>query len=132
MAQVRALQWAGGGGHLGSCGPGPPQGSEIPRVCFQNQLLTKGMVILRDKIRFYEGEWCPRWVCRVLCGVPWAGHQQMCPQTPGLGGLSGQEGWKGSGSRAEVCTERGLGERLSLQQGPSVLVTPVQGQVSED
>lgn len=25
--------------------------------CFsQNQLLTKGMVILRDKIRFYEGE----------------------------------------------------------------------------
>lgn len=23
----------------------------------QNQLLTKGMVILRDKIRFYEGEW---------------------------------------------------------------------------
>ncbi|EPQ04237.1 Proline-rich protein 5 [Myotis brandtii] len=30
----------------------------------QNQLLTKGMVILRDKIRFYEGEWQPGWTVR--------------------------------------------------------------------
>lgn len=39
-------------------GPRPsPQSSDGISVCgFQNQLLTKGMVILRDKIRFYEGE----------------------------------------------------------------------------
>lgn len=39
------------------CLPGPPQGCDGVSGCaFQNQLLTKGMVILRDKIRFYEGE----------------------------------------------------------------------------
>lgn len=46
-------------------GPGCPPGSPAPQAvtaspcAFQNQLLTKGMVILRDKIRFYEGEWRP-------------------------------------------------------------------------
>lgn len=32
------------------------QVSDGASVGFQNQLLTRGMVILRDKIRFYEGE----------------------------------------------------------------------------
>lgn len=56
---------------------------------FQNQLLTKGMVILRDKIRFYEGESgsvVARTVCTVtpLAGVA-AGH---CGQRLG-GGTAG-------------------------------------------
>lgn len=38
-------------------GPGYPWGGDSISTCaLQNQLLTKGMVILRDKIRFYEGE----------------------------------------------------------------------------
>lgn len=44
----------------GLCGAAcqPLWGNDSVSVCtFQNQLLTKGMVILRDKIRFYEGEW---------------------------------------------------------------------------
>lgn len=37
--------------------PGTPGHPVTATLCaFQNQLLTKGMVILRDKIRFYEGE----------------------------------------------------------------------------
>lgn len=36
-----------------------PQAVTASPCAFQNQLLTKGMVILRDKIRFYEGEWRP-------------------------------------------------------------------------
>lgn len=45
--------------------PGHPLGGDSVSVCaFQNQLLTKGMVILRDKIRFYEGE----------SGGPWPGR----------------------------------------------------------
>ncbi|XP_029424984.1 proline-rich protein 5 isoform X2 [Nannospalax galili] len=32
------------------------QASDGTSIDFQNQLLTKGMVILRDKIRFYEGQ----------------------------------------------------------------------------
>lgn len=51
---------------------------------FQNQLLTKGMVILRDKIRFYEGESGPAagTQCRaaLLAGTA-AGR---CGQRPGL------------------------------------------------
>lgn len=51
--------------------PGLPQAVTASPGAFQNQLLTKGMVILRDKIRFYEGEWQPgqtvRWA-RLLAG----------------------------------------------------------------
>lgn len=54
---------------------------------FQNQLLTKGMVILRDKIRFYEGEWQPCTRDRVprhlLAGVA-AGHRGWCPRMVAL------------------------------------------------
>lgn len=47
----------------------PPQGGDSISTCaLQNQLLTKGMVILRDKIRFYEGE----------CGGPGPGAVAGC------------------------------------------------------
>lgn len=56
--------------------PGHPRGGDSVSVCaFQNQLLTKGMVILRDKIRFYEGEsgspWPGRWAGPTACWASW-------------------------------------------------------------
>lgn len=60
-----------------------PQVSDGTSVRFQNQLLTKGMVILRDKIRFYEGESqveCSRlavvWLMFWDSGVADAGREQ--------------------------------------------------------
>lgn len=56
-------------GLCGACLPGPSWGNDSVSVCtFQNQLLTKGMVILRDKIRFYEGEW-PHCLLAWLLGI---------------------------------------------------------------
>lgn len=49
---------------------------------FQNQLLTKGMVILRDKIRFYEGKWQARVLghaaCWCGCWSLWLGRHHPC------------------------------------------------------
>lgn len=53
------MSWLLVSGVLGVLGIRPSWNSYrsvMAPVCFQNQLLTKGMVILRDKIRFYEGE----------------------------------------------------------------------------
>lgn len=70
----------------GSSHQAPGQSRHLLCV-FQNQLLTKGMVILRDKIRFYEGEWQP---CtgdhvprHLLAGVA-AGYRGWCPRMVAL------------------------------------------------
>lgn len=84
---------AGGQGEAfwGPCLPGAiPWGSNsLPVHALQNQLLTKGMVILRDKIHFYEGECggpprgpsartrhCP-------CGDTWPSCLACAPGAPG-------------------------------------------------
>lgn len=52
--------------------PGPPAVRDGVSGAFQNQLLTKGMVILRDKIRFYEGECSHGWDARrPYCLLAW-------------------------------------------------------------
>lgn len=67
-AEVPALEQTGCGSSAYPSGPRLPAGKcwgpQVPlrggdgisTCALQNQLLTKGMVILRDKIRFYEGE----------------------------------------------------------------------------
>lgn len=90
-----------------SCGWGTPGGlacrallpptpkAVTASVCgFQNQLLTKGMVILRDKIRFYEGE----------SGGPVAGTGR--PATLPAGVAAGQRDVAGL-----FCAPRALGRR---------------------
>lgn len=67
-----------------------PRGSNSLPVCaFQNQLLTKGMVILRDKIRFYEGE-CggpqrglSAGTCHHICWDTWPCVPCLCPRGSG-------------------------------------------------
>lgn len=70
----------------------------------QNQLLTKGMVILRDKIRFYEGESGAQQLDQALgheaggrgCWEPW--HRWAPGALGGCGGSPGREGSEGAGA----------------------------------
>lgn len=89
----------------------------MPHICFQNQLLTKGMVILRDKIRFYEGEWAPG-SCAGYLGL--RSHAD-----PGLGGVALSKVWKGSSSRAR-SHQAGRGENPCHCQEPRKAVVPAQ------
>lgn len=89
-----------GGGSWGPCLPRHPRGSNGWPVCaFQNQLLTKGMVILRDKIRFYEGKcgslatgtecWAMPRASGLLGG--WPCQPCLCPQGCGWEGSRGSK-----------------------------------------
>ena len=133
-AEIPALGQAGCGSSVGPSPSGPrlpagkcwgpwaapPRGGDGISTCaLQNQLLTKGMVILRDKIRFYEGE----------CGDSGPGAVAGCLRAWRLGTLAspglhlglwgGGVALPGEGAQSgRSDASRAAGPRSDLGKGP--------------